>query len=237
MWWLWFGCGAPGGTPAAPPLRLLAASSLVEVAPALGEAFHQAGGPEVVVTTGASPRLVNQLEAGAPADVLWVADGPSLDAATPWVNAVSRTVLATNTLVLVVPASQARPLALDAVPSLGRLALADVAVPAGRYARAALAPVWAATEPHVVTAESARATLAWVALGEADGGVVYATDARAEPRVSVALAFPTDPPIVYPAAVTLASAQPEPAAAFLSFCASADGQAILARFGFGAAPR
>jgi molybdate transport system substrate-binding protein len=74
--------------------------------------------------------------------------------------------------------------------------------------------------------------LAYVARGEAPLGIVYATDARIEPRVRVVAAFPASshPPIRYPAALTRSASSH--AADFLDFVAGPQGRAILARHGF-----
>lgn len=88
-------------------------------------------------------------------------------------------------------------------PSVRRVALADPeAVPAGIYAREALvrAGLWERLQPRLVPTLDVRAALALVELGEADAGLVYASDAAASRRVRVAGAV--DPslhgPIVYP---------------------------------------
>ena len=76
------------------------------------------------------------------------------------------------------------------------------AVPAGKYGRSALEKlgVWASVKDHVAQAESVRAALAFVSRGEAPLGIVYATDAAADPTVTVVGTFPADthPPIIYP---------------------------------------
>ena len=75
----------------------------------------------------------------------------------------------------------------------GRIAVADVkAVPAGKYAKAALEKLgaWAAAEPKLAMAENVRAALALVARGEAPLGIVYETDAKIEPNVKIVGAFP-----------------------------------------------
>ena len=66
-------------------------------------------------------------------------------------------------------------------------------------------------EAKVVEAENVRAALALVAIGEAALGIVYQTDAAAEPKVKVLDTFPEDshPPIVYPVAVTTAAKNPK----------------------------
>lgn len=88
---------------------------------------------------------------------------------------------------------------------MGYLATGDpVSVPVGRYARAALTKlgVWAAVEAKIAGAENVRAALAFVSRGEAPLGIVYATDAKVDPKVRVVDTFPVDthPPITYPAA-------------------------------------
>src|SRR5258706_11798115 len=98
---------------------------------------------------------------------------------------------------------------LDIVKALAgaKLAMANVdAVPAGKYGKAALATLgaWDGVKDKVAQAENVRAALLLVARGEAPFGIVYSTDAAAEPNVRIVGAFPegSHPPIVYPAAVT-----------------------------------
>jgi molybdate transport system substrate-binding protein len=149
----------------------------------------------------------------------------------------------TNRLVLVAPA--ASPVRLTVAPRFplaralgdGRLAMADPAsVPAGKYGQEALTwlGVWPSVAGKVARAENVRAALALVTRGAAPLGVVYATDARAEPRVRIVGTFPagSHAPIVYPVArikgATSADAEP-----FRRFLLSDEGKAIFRRFGFG----
>ena len=80
------------------------------------------------------------------------------------------------------------------------------AVPAGKYGKAALEKlgVWDGVKGKVAQAENVRAALLLVARGEAPLGIVYATDAAAEPNVKIVGTFPADthPPIIYPVALT-----------------------------------
>ena len=149
--------------------------------------------------------------------------------------------LLANDLVLVAPAAAAQRVAIapgfDLASALGdgRLALADPrAVPAGRYARAALEHLgaWKQVENRLAPAADVRAALALVARGEAPLGIVYRTDALAEPRVRIAATFPdgSHPPIVYGLA-ELAGANPA-AHAFAAYAASPPARAIWARHGF-----
>jgi molybdate transport system substrate-binding protein len=96
----------------------------------------------------------------------------------------------------------------------GRLAMADpTGVPAGLYCKAALETlkVWSSVANRIAAAENVRAALLLVARGEAPLGIVYQTDAAAEPGVRIVATFPPDthPPIVYPMALTATSTNPD----------------------------
>jgi molybdate transport system substrate-binding protein len=235
-------CGEPERPPAVPvELTVLAASSLTDALPDVADAWKAHGGVPVTFSFDSSSKLAKQVEAGAPADALFTADEETLDGldANGLLAAGTRRDLLGNQLVVVVPATATWiPASAEDLggEELTHLALAGENVPAGRYARASLqaAGAWTAVEPRVVTGDNVRTTLAWVSRGEAEAGVVYATDARAEPAVKVAFAFPdgSHPAIVYPAAVVAASAHPSEATAFLDFCASPDGLAVFEAAGF-----
>lgn len=122
----------------------------------------------------------------------------------------------------------------------GRLAMALVdAVPAGIYGKAALETLglWEQIAAKVAQADNVRAALALVALGEAPFGIVYATDALAETRVSVVARFPADthPPILYPAAAIVDGNAPD-VLAFLEFIRGPAATKIFERHGFSPAP-
>ena len=117
----------------------------------------------------------------------------------------------------------------------GRIAIGDVrAVPAGKYAKAALEKlgVWNAAERKLAMAENVRAALALVGRGEAPLGIVYETDAKVEPNVKIIGVFPaeTHPAIVYPVALTTTA---RPAAGdYLSFLRSQAAKVIFEKYGF-----
>lgn len=239
---LWLGLA---GAASADPL-VFAAASLKEVLDAAGEAWVRRGHPRPVVSYAASPALARQIDQGAPADLFVSADPQWMDwlEARQRVRAATRVPLAGNRLVLIGPTA-ATPAALRIAPGFplaaalgpgGRLAVAEVeTVPAGRYARAALESlgVWTSVASRLAQTENVRVALSLVARGEAPLGIVYATDARAEPRVRVIGAFDPSahPSIAYPAAITAASrsARAQP---FLDFLRSPDGQAVFDVFGF-----
>lgn len=224
---------------------VFAAASLQESLDALGARWAAARGlPPPRFAYAGSGALARQVEQGAPAQVFVSADEAWMDVLDRGgaLRPGTRRVLASNRLVLVAPADAApaplalEPAALSARLGGGRLALADTAaVPAGRYAREALGALglWPVVAGRLAEADSVRGALAYVARGEAPLGIVYATDARVEPRVRVLADFPdgSHAPIRYPAAL-LRGAGPE-AADFLAFLSGPEARAVFAGAGFG----
>lgn len=230
------GCGQSADRPAAGPV-VLAASSLQEVFEEVGEAWAAEGHAAPVLSFAASSALARQVEQGAPADLFVSADEAWMDALERQnqLRAGTRVDVLTNRLVLVTRAGG--PVRSLAGLGDGKLSLADpAAVPAGKYARAALRSLgqWRAVEAKVVPAENVRAALALVERGEAELAIVYATDAIASGAVEVLETFPASshPPIRYPAAV-LAGSRHADAAGFLAFLRSDRARTIFARHGFG----
>jgi molybdate transport system substrate-binding protein len=222
---------------------IFAAASLQTALDALLSQMEQATGAHVVVSYASSATLARQLEQGAPADLFISADLDWMDyvAQRKLIRPASRVNLLGNRLVLIAPKDH--PLALKIGPRFGlaaalgrdRLALADPeTVPAGKYARAALVNlgVWDAVAARVVPADTVRAALRLVSRGEAALGVVYRTDAAADPTVVVVDTFADSlhPPIVYPAALT--STASEAGARALEFLKSAAARRIFEQQGF-----
>lgn len=206
---------------------VLAASSLTEAFEAL-EAVVEADGLDVEYSFAASPTLLAQVEQGAPADVIAVADPALLGAGT------ESFVFAHNHVVAIVPAASDLAV-LDDLGGAGvRVVVATDDVPIGRYAREALRALGLleAVMANVVSEEAdAKSVLAKVALGEADAGVVYATDARAEGRVRV-LGEPLPVEAAYAAAVADDAPHPAEAQRFVALLASQDARRTLERFGY-----
>ncbi len=226
----------------AAPLTVFAAASLKESLDDVARAWKAQGGGPVRVAYGPSSALARQIEAGAPAELFVSAD-------LEWIAYLEqrgrtqgpRVPLLANALVLVAPADSAASLRIapefDLAGALagGRLALADPRmVPAGKYARAALQSlgVWKGVEQRLAPAADVRVALSMVARAEAPLGIVYATDARAEPRVRVVDTFPeaSHPPIVY-ALVEVKGASAN-AHAFAQFAASPAARTLWSRHGF-----
>jgi molybdate transport system substrate-binding protein len=225
------------------PILVFAAASLSNVLSDIGRSYESSGEGRITFSFAASMTLARQIEASSGADLFIAADSESMDyvQARNLIDARSRRNLLRNRLVLVgardwrgmLQIAPRFPL-LQALGG-GRLALADTgSVPAGRYARAALISlgVWDGVAPRLAEGEDVRAALAYVARGEAPLGIVYATDARVEPRVRVVGTFPenTHPPIVYPAALTRDARAP--AASFLAYLGSPAARRAFEAAGF-----
>jgi molybdate transport system substrate-binding protein len=226
-----------------PPITVYAAISLTNVLDELGAEYRRATGVPVKFSYAASSVLARQIEAGGQADAFVSADQEWMDYLDrrALIRRDTRVDVAGNALVLIAPADSgvalriAAGFPLAAALGNGRLASADPeSVPAGRYAKAALTAlaVWPEVQGRIAGAENVRAALAFVARGETPLGVVYATDAQAQPKVRVVDTFPADthPPITYPAAA-IANAGPE-AQAFVRFLAGPRAQAVFAKYGF-----
>jgi molybdate transport system substrate-binding protein len=227
---------------------VFAAASLREAMDDQARLFEASTGNKVIVAYAASSALARQIEAGAPADVFISADVGWMDYvdARGLVVAGTRVDLLRNALVLVAP--QASTIRLTAEPGFaladalagGRLAMANPdSVPAGKYGRRALESlgVWASVAPRVARAENVRAALFLVSRGEAPLGIVYRTDALADPGVRVVATFPerSHPPIVYPAAL-MRNSRSAAAAALLAAMQTPQARAAWRRRGFETAP-
>lgn len=225
-------------------VTVYAAASLTSALQDIGKGFEAQTGAKVKFSFAASSLLARQIEAGAEADVFFSADSDWMNylADRSLIQAATRKDILSNRLVLI--AEKASPLSLRIAPGFplaaalgdGRLAVADPdSVPAGRYARSALTSlgVWGSVAERLVRAENVRVALTYVARGEAPLGIVYETDAKAEPLVRVVDVFPKDShqPIVYPAALTRAGTSPD-AKAFLSYISGDAAAAGFKKYGF-----
>lgn len=226
------------------PVTVFAAASLKTALDEISETWSQEEGRQATVSYAGSSALARQIEEGAPADLFISAD---LDwmaylADRDLIDTASERRLLGNRIVLVAPADSSVELSIapgfDLAGALGdgRLAMANIdAVPAGRYGKAALEAlgVWDGVADKVAQAENVRAALQFVALGEAPLGIVYQTDATVEPGVRVVGTFPEDShePIIYPAALTADSVNPD-AAAFLDYLQGDAARAIFEEQGF-----
>lgn len=223
---------------------VFAAASLKTALDLVGTAYTAKTGKKATTSYAASSALAKQIEQGAPADLFISADLAWMDyvAGKGLIKPETRSSLLANTLVLIAPEGAAKPMtiapgfALAAAIGDGKLATGEVnSVPVGKYAKAALTSlgVWADVEPKVAGVQNVRAALALVARGEANYGIVYGSDAKSEPKVTVVGVFPaaSHPAVVYPVAITKDSTSSE-AASYLDFLKSPEAAKIFEAQGF-----
>lgn len=214
---------------------VLAASSLTDVFTEMEAAYERANpGADIELSFAGSSALRLQIDQGAPADVVAVANEEVITALAGEGHVTDPTVFATNRLVIVSPANGAASVIGPESLSDSELlvGLCDVQVPCGRYASDALA--LAGIEPAVDTYENdVRSLTTKLALGELDVGVVYATDAAPRPDELVVVAPLDGADVRYPIAPLTDAPDAEGAAAFIEFVLSAEGRSILDSAGFG----
>lgn len=218
------------------PVTVFAAASLRGALDEIAQSYVG----KVSVSYGGSGTMARQAAAGAPADAVVLASADWMDwlvQNSPLSVEVPR-IIATNELVLIGAADNTAT-GMDLLELLGddgRLAMGQRdAVPAGIYAREWLQNTgqWDALAGRLAETDNVRAALALVSRGQAPIGVVYASDAMAEPDVRILMHIPSDThrQIVYPgAALTPAGV------AFLDHLNTPASQAVLVAHGFGAAP-
>jgi molybdate transport system substrate-binding protein len=235
----------PGLAQAQDGMVIFAAASLKNALDEIAATWSKdTGKPLPRVSYAASPALAKQMEQGAPADMFISADLDWMDyvQGKNLIKNDTRFNLLGNKIVLIAPKdSKATNLAIkgdDVAKALagGKFSMANVeAVPAGKYGKAALEKLgaWNAVKDSIAQAENVRAALLLVARGEAPLGIVYSTDAAAEPNVKIVATFPEDshPPIIYPAALTK-DAKNADAKAFLDFLRSAKARTSFEKQGF-----
>lgn len=235
------------------PLVIFAAASLTDVLQEIADLYGRATGTPIKLSFAASSALARQIESGARAQVYFSADQDWMDylQARNLIDRGSRQDLLGNRLALIAPsdskaaihlseiqkegAAAARIAMLDSLGPVGRLSIAEPdSVPAGKYAISALEALNLSdiVESRLVRADNVRVALMYVARGEAPLGIVYSTDALAEPRVRVVDIFPpsSHEPIVYPVAATSNAARQ--ARPFLEFLRSEAARAVFLRAGF-----
>jgi molybdate transport system substrate-binding protein len=228
---------------------VFAAASLADALTEAAEAFEAQTAHHVTLSFAGSAALARQIMLGAPADLFISADPIWADALEEagLVEVGRRHDILANRLVLIGSGPDGPPpqaldvLDLDAILGDGRLAIGLVeAVPAGRYGRAALQSVglWDGVQDRLAQTDNVRAALALVAVGAAPVGLVYATDARAEPRVHVMahIAPDTHPPILYPL-VDIAPEDHPAENAFHDFLTGPMAASIFAEHGFDIVPQ
>jgi molybdate transport system substrate-binding protein len=239
-------CGSipsTASTPTASPdpvvgaINVFAAASLTTAFKDEGTAF-QAKHPNANVTFNfaGSASLVTSINNGAPADVFASADTPNMDKVVNAGNTASSPAnFATNKLQIVVPAGN--PKGIKGLMDLANpgtvVILCAPAVPCGSYANQALTKAAVRVTPKSQE-QDVNAVVSKVSLGEADAGIVYLTDVKAAGAKVQGVEIPDAQNVIasYPMATIKGAPNPKGGLAFVDFVLSAQGQAILANYGF-----
>ena len=222
------GCGGGGDEE---PLTVFAAASLTRV--------FQELSPETRFNFAGSDELATQIREGAEPDVYAAASPRYPDELRAEGLVEQPRIFATNRLVLIVPdENQAEIDSLDDLDRDGvRLVVGAEGVPIGDYTRSLLEDAGRGEllERVVSNEEDVKGVVGKVALGEADAGFVYATDAQAAAGDVHAIDLPADlqADIRYPAAVVAGTDQAGEARAFVDLLQSARGRRLLRQAGFG----
>jgi molybdate transport system substrate-binding protein len=229
-------------------LTIFGASSLKGVLEKARTAYEAAvPGMKLTISTDSSATLETQIEQGAPADVFLSADTKNPQKLVDGGFASGGLVpFAGNRLTIIVPADN--PAGLKTPADLAKAGVKVIAagddVPITKYANQLVANLAkeagypadfaAAYAANIVSREdNVRALMAKIELGEGDAGIAYVTDAKASTKVAtIEVPQAANVPATYAGVVVKDSANAPAAAAFLDWLAGADGQAILAGFGF-----
>lgn len=189
---------------------------------------------------GASGTLAREIEQGAPVDAFISAGTRPMDQlqSQGLLLVASRMDLLRNSLVLIAPSSSSLR-GFDGLTDrqIRTIALGDPAsVPAGQYGKQALETlhIYDRLQSKIVLGKDVRQVLTYVETGNADVGLVYATDAQTSQRVRVIGVAPEEShdPIVYPTAEIKGSQNGSAAHEFILFLRSPAAEAIFERHGF-----
>lgn len=218
-------------------VTVLAAASLTGPLDELAAAFEAAHpGVDIVISSGGSSALAQQIVAGAPADVFFSANESTMATVTDAGLTVARRVLVTNVLQIAVPAGNPGDVtALEDFANAGlTIALCDPAVPCGSAAEALFA-LTGITPAADTLEEDVTAALTKVALGEVDAALVYVTDVLAAGGAVEGIPVPEAARVVnrYPISRLTDAPNAEAAQAFIDFVSSADGIQVFTDAGFG----
>lgn len=221
-------------------LTISAAASLTDALNELAEEYKKDHENVTLnFSFGGSGALQTQIEEGAPVDVFFSAAESNMDALEEQglINTDTRKDVLKNEIVLITP-KDAQGVATfeEAATKSQKLALGEPeSVPAGKYAKEVFTQLglWEQAQSRAVFASNVREVLSWVEAGEADCGVVYATDAMTSEGVQVVANAPEGgPEVLYPAAVLKDSQNQEAAKEYLDFLTGQAASKVFQKYGF-----
>jgi len=240
------GCSSPAPaeeTPTADALSgtvtVFAAASLTETFDALATQFEaDHPGVNVVLNYGGSSALATQITEGAPADVFAAASEATMQTVVDAGGASHPTIFTSNTLEIAVPPGN--PAGVSGIADFANkdlaIAICDTEVPCGAAAQKLFDAAGVLAQPDTLE-EDVKAVLNKVELGEADAGLVYATDVLAAGDAVEGIVVPEAADVVntYPIAALADAPNKDAADAWVDFILSDAGQKALTDAGFGPA--
>lgn len=227
-------------------MTVSAAISLKNAFEEIGRRYEAKSGTKCIFNFGGSGDLLKQIAGGAPVDVFASAAQMEMDEAAKQglIVTATRADFAANSVVLIVPGGPAgAKTSLKSFEGLNATEIKKIAVgnpktvPAGRYAEEVFGfyQILPSLREKFIYGENVRQVLDYVARGEVDAGVVYATDAAARAKeIKVVAAAPETghKPVVYPIAAVKGTKSEAEAEAFIAFVRSPEGRKILQKYGF-----
>jgi molybdate transport system substrate-binding protein len=222
------------------PVVVFAAAGTAPAMKEMAAQFEKETGVPVVFNLANAGVLAKQLAEGAPADLFFSANEKWMDFAADKnvIQPETRRVLLTDQMVVIVPKGHA--VAQDFTqpcsgPFVGRFAMGDGVTPLGIYAEQALSKLgwWDVLKPHMCIGDTVQKVLNYVALNEADAGIVFHSVASCSAaKVDEVGVIPASlhKPIRFPAAACVGAS--DSGLAFLEFMKSAKGSAIFEKFGW-----
>jgi molybdate transport system substrate-binding protein len=223
-------------------LTVSAAISLKDVLDRVAQ-LYRAERPDTVIhfNLGASGTLQRQIEQGAPVDVFVSASEDQMNSleSKGLLLPGTRKNLAKNSVVLIVPKGETGISTFQDLvqPEVKVIAIGEPrTVPAGKYAQEVLTHfhLYERLKPKFVFAKDVRQVLTYVVSGNADSGIVYATDAMTTPGISVVATAPEDShsPVIYPVAILKSSKEASEAGRFLDFLVGTKARGVFKKYGF-----
>lgn len=219
-------------------LKVFAAASLNKAFPEIADTVLKESDPNIKVTFNfqGSSTLVDQMKEGAPADVFASADQKNMAKASDAKLVDTPKPFASNVLTLIVPkGNPGKITGLDASLDGKKLVVCAQGVPCGNATKQ-LAEKLGVTLNPVSEEQKVTDVRAKVESGEADAGLVYATDAKAagDKVETIEVARANEVVNSYPIALTVSTQNKEAAQKFIDAVLSDKGQAVLKKYGFSA---
>ncbi len=222
-------------------ILFLTASSTVDACQEIADLYYQRSGQRVVISSGASNALAQQILAGVPADLFFSANPKWTQLLYEKELSFSPEPLLSNQLVVISNTKEI--LEMDIAdyllqPSIQRIALAGQNVPAGQYAQQALQGIECYQKliesGKIVRGQSVRMALNFIQTGEAQVGIVYASDAHASQDVYIVHEFSSSDhdPIIYPIVMLQNSDRLKEVEDFHEFLLSPPALKVFEKHGF-----